>query len=145
MERREVATKKLKGLGDCRVASAGLDHFFDPEKVLAPSSVTEMASIIARARNKGQQVRVLGSGHSWSPIAVSDDILLSLHNYHGLVNLDKERKRVSVKGGTTIAELNEILHENGLALPNLGSVSSQTVAGAIATGKEWRMMERPRV
>ena len=116
-----------------------MDHFFDPEKVLAPSSVMEMASIVARARNNSQHIRVLGSGHSWSPVAVSEDIILSLHNYHGVVNIDKERKRVSVKGGTTFTELNEILHKNGLALPNLGSVSTPTIAGTIATGmKNWK-------
>ena len=119
-----------------------MDHFFDPEKILAPSSVMEMASIVARARNKSQHIRVLGSGHSSSPVAVSEDIILSLHNYHGVVGIDKERKRASVKGGTTFAELNEILHQNGLALPNLGSASTATVAGAIATGvKSWKVTE----
>jgi L-gulonolactone oxidase len=41
---------------------------------------------------------------------------------------------VTVPGGTTLAELNAVLAGVGLALPNLGDVDAQTVAGATATG-----------
>ena len=42
--------------------------------------------------------------------------------------------KVTVKGGTTLKQVNHYLNEQGLAMKNLGSISEQTVAGAISTG-----------
>ena len=41
---------------------------------------------------------------------------------------------VTVKAGTTLKQLNQYLDSRGLAMKNLGSISEQTVAGAISTG-----------
>ena len=41
---------------------------------------------------------------------------------------------VTVEAGMTLAALNAHLDARGLALPVLGSISAQTVAGALATG-----------
>ena len=41
---------------------------------------------------------------------------------------------VTVRSGTTIRELNAALDSLGLALPNLGDIDAQTIAGAISTG-----------
>src|SRR5205823_13963478 len=41
---------------------------------------------------------------------------------------------VTVQGGMTLARLNAVLAEHGLAMPNLGDIDRQTVAGALATG-----------
>ena len=50
------------------------------------------------------------------------------------VSLDRDGMEVSVKGGTTLKQLNRYLDDRGLAMKNLGSISEQTVAGAISTG-----------
>ncbi len=42
--------------------------------------------------------------------------------------------QVTVKGGTTLAEVAEYLEENGLALGVLPAILEQTVTGAISTG-----------
>lgn len=52
----------------------------------------------------------------------------------GLVSLDGELQQATFRGGTTLKEVNRVLAEHGLAMTQLGSVSDQTVAGAIATG-----------
>ena len=41
---------------------------------------------------------------------------------------------VTVKAGTTLKQLNQYLDSRGLAMKNLGSITEQTVAGAISTG-----------
>src|SRR5205823_11343599 len=41
---------------------------------------------------------------------------------------------VTVQGGMTLARLNAVLAAHGLAMPNLGDIDRQTVAGALATG-----------
>ena len=39
-----------------------------------------------------------------------------------------------MEAGITLAALNRGLQERGLALPNLGDIDAQTLAGALATG-----------
>ena len=97
-------------------------------------SKDEIVTLIKHAYDKKLKVRVLGSGHSWSPIATTDGVLISLYHYHGLVSHDVVKKQVTVRGGTTLAEINTLLDEQGWSLSNLPSVSDQTIAGAIATG-----------
>lgn len=91
-------------------------------------------AVVKSANDKGRRLRVLGSAHSWSPVAASSDLLLSLINYNGVVAMDERRMTVTVKGGTRLSQINAALSERGFALSILPSVSSQTIAGAIATG-----------
>ena len=51
------------------------------------------------------------------------------------MSVDREKMEVTVRAGTTLSELNVLLEEYGLAMRILGSISDQTVAGAISTGK----------
>ena len=105
-------------------------------------SKEEIVALIKHAYDKKIKVRVLGSGHSWSPIATSDVMLISLHNYRGLVSRDLSKKQVTVRGGTTLVEISELLEEQGWALSNLPSVSDQTIAGAIVTGLNYNYCVR---
>ena len=52
------------------------------------------------------------------------------------MSVDKVNHQVTVRAGTTLTELVELLHEHGLAMTNLGSIPFQTVAGAILTGTQ---------
>lgn len=97
-------------------------------------SKEEIVALIRQANEKKTKIRVLGSGHSWSPIATSDGMLISLYHYRGLVSRDLAKKQVTVRGGTTLVEISELLEEQGWAFSNLPSVSDQTIAGAIVTG-----------
>ena len=105
-------------------------------------SKEEIVALIKHAYDKKIKVRMLGSGHSWSPIAASDGMLISLHNYRGLVSRDLSKKQVTVRGGTTLVEISELLEEQGWALSNLPSVSDQTIAGAIVTGLNYNYCVR---
>ena len=97
-------------------------------------SKEEIVTLIKHAYDKKTKVRVLGSGHSWSPIATTNGTLISLYHYRGLVSRDSAKKQVTVRGGTTLAEISDLLDEEGWSLSNLPSVSDQTIAGAIVTG-----------
>ena len=55
-------------------------------------------------------------------------------NVQGVVRVDRDKMEVTVLAGTTLAELNVVLEEHGLAMKILGSISDQTVGGAISTG-----------
>ena len=70
--------------------------FFDPQKVESPSTKEKILQIVQYAIENGQRVRVLGSGHSRSAIALSDDVMVSLHHYNGVVDLNKQSKQVTL-------------------------------------------------
>ena len=97
-------------------------------------SKEEVVTVIKHARDEHLKIRMLGSGHSWSPVATSDGLIMSLYHYHGLVSHDLKKNQVTLRGGTILAEMNAILDGLGLALSNLPSISAQTIAGTIATG-----------
>ena len=69
--------------------------YFSHENLLVPSSKVEIADIVKSAALHGQKIRVIGSGHSWSGIAEPQDLLVSLHKFKGLVQIDKEKYEVS--------------------------------------------------
>ena len=50
------------------------------------------------------------------------------------VELDRDEMEVTVRAGTTLNQLNRFLNDQGLAMKNLGSISDQSVSGAISTG-----------
>ena len=107
---------------------------FNLEELHIPSSHDEIVTVIQEAYKNKKTVRVLAAGHSWSEVAQTQDIMLSLHNYSGLVNVDKKNLLVTVKAGTKLRKLSELLDEQGLAMINLGSVAYQSIAGAVSTG-----------
>ena len=100
-----------------------------------PSSHDQIVEVVKKAYDEGRKVRVLATGHSWSNIVQTSDIMISLCEYQGVINLDREKMEVTVKAGTTFDVINSWLDAEGLAFINLGSISTQTVAGAISTGK----------
>jgi L-gulono-1,4-lactone dehydrogenase len=80
------------------------------------------------------RLKVAGSGHSFSPIACTDGRLVDLSGYRRLLFADPDAGLVTVQAGMTLAELGEQLAALGLAMPNLGDVTYQSVAGAVSTG-----------
>ena len=90
--------------------------------------------LVQTAYRSGRKLRVLASGHSWSEIAQTDDIMLSTMNYTGLVAVDREKMLVTVRAGTKLSDLNTILDREGLAMATMPTITDQSIAGAISTG-----------
>lgn len=110
------------------------DQACTPAVLERPASRTEVAAAIERAANAGRVVRVVGAGHSFTDAALTSGTLLSLDRLDRVLDVDPESGQVRVEAGTTLHALSAALHAYGLALPNLGDVDVQSVAGATATG-----------
>ncbi len=95
-----------------------------------PTTVDELAAVVRDAAH----VRAVGGGHSWSPAIVTDDTLISLDRLRTPITIDRARRQVTAPAGMRLRALNAHLHRHGLALANLGSIDSQSLAGVIATG-----------
>jgi FAD-linked oxidoreductase len=102
--------------------------------VLTPATVDDVAAIVKEADATGRRVKAVGSGHSFTDIAVTDDQRLHLHRLSGLIAVDRTTRLVTVQAGMPMHKLNALLAECGLAVPNLGDIDAQTVAGAVSTG-----------
>lgn len=89
--------------------------------------------MVRKARESGRRLKVVGSGHSFSGIARPEEVILDLRNVSGIVEVDHVAKTVVVNAGTTISDLNLALHRHGLAMPNLGDVTYQSILGALST------------
>ena len=108
---------------------AGNVHFTARE-VARPRSVPELQ----RAVSGATAVRALGTGHSFSAIADSPGLLVSLRDLPRVVDVDTARSRVRIDGGIRYGDLAAALQGSGLALRNLGSLPHISVAGSCATG-----------
>lgn len=109
-------------------------HQWQPAEVCYPTSEQEVVAIVQKAATDCRKVRIIGSGHSFTPLCVTKDYLVSLDEYQGLISVDKDKRLATVKAGTKINALNLLLNANGLALENMGDVDVQSIAGAISTG-----------
>jgi L-gulono-1,4-lactone dehydrogenase len=105
-----------------------------PARWQRPGSTAEIALAIQAAAADGLAVHAVGSGHSFTPIAVAPGVALDLSGWTGIVAADTRTGLVTVRSGTRLRELNADLDRLGLALANLGDIDVQTVAGAISTG-----------
>ena len=98
-------------------------------ELIYPETGTGLADSI---RNAGK-VRILGSGHSWSGLCTGSEVLLSLDQMQQQPELDSRNELLTVSGGMKLKDISRWLDERGYALPNLGSIDAQSIAGAIAT------------
>ena len=81
-------------------------HFrYRPREFVRPTTEAEIVELVRHSR----RVRVFGSGHSFNSGLVSDDTLVSLNDYSGLVWKGPDKKQIAVKGGTRVRDVVELL------------------------------------
>lgn len=105
-----------------------------PLMMASPSSVDEVAAIVRFAREREFTVKTVGSGHSFTAIARAQDLQVDVSRLDGLLGVELSRNRVTLAAGTKLHRLPALLGPYGLALPNMGDIDRQTIAGATSTG-----------
>jgi L-gulono-1,4-lactone dehydrogenase len=110
------------------------DEACSPAHLVRPTSCEEVATAVEHARERGGTIRVAGAGHSFNDAVLTEGVLLSLERMNRVVELDRAAGLVRVEAGMTLKALSEELDQHGLALPNLGDIDVQSVAGAASTG-----------
>ena len=126
-------------------------------RMLQPGSVRELRELIRGCNeeqgkvNKSCQIKIVGAGHSFSPIAITDDdddgaigsrtsLLVNLDKLDRVLALPKSPRAgsppptVHVQAGIRVHQLNTVLLEAGWGLENTGAIAMQSVAGATQTG-----------
>lgn len=105
-----------------------------PRQVHAPASVSALQRTVASAAAAGLRVKAVGAGHSFTGIAEAPEVLLDLTRLQGLVRADPFTGQVTLLAGTRLHAVPRLLAPSGLAMPNLGDIDRQSIAGAISTG-----------
>ena len=85
----------------------------------------------------GLQVRAVGAGHSFTPVAASNGVHLHLDRlnaFERVVPQPDGTTHVTVGAGIRLGALNAELAARGLGMRNLGDIDKQSIAGAISTG-----------
>jgi L-gulonolactone oxidase len=109
------------------------DQRCSPAALVRPACAEDVARVLADAARAGRSVRAVGSGHSFSSIACTDGVMVSLERLAAVLDVDRATGLVRVQAGITIGALGRELARHGLALENVGDIDSQTLAGAIST------------
>lgn len=102
-----------------------------PAAVVTPGTVHELQDAVRAAPGR---VKPVGGGHSFTPIAATDGLLVRLDRLSGVEQVDRSARTATVLAGTRLHDLNLELWQHGLALSNLGDIDVQTLSGAISTG-----------
>ncbi|RAG87601.1 FAD-linked oxidoreductase [Streptacidiphilus pinicola] len=105
-----------------------------PSREVTPGSVAELAEAIGAAAADGLPVKAVGSGHSFTPIAATDGVLIRPDRLTAVREIDHKGGTVTVESGLPLSRLNQLLEHAGLSLTNMGDIMVQTVAGATGTG-----------
>jgi FAD-linked oxidoreductase len=104
-----------------------------PARTARPVSVDEVVDAVSGAADAGLAVKVAGTGHSFTDVACTSGLQLSLDRMNRVLHHDRESGRVTVEAGITLRRLNDELARLDLALPNLGDIAYQSLAGTMAT------------
>jgi L-gulonolactone oxidase len=102
--------------------------------VVMPGSSAELAQVMRDVARDGRSVRMVGAGHSFSPLVATDGVIVSLDKLQGIIEVDAQARVARVHAGTRLHALGDALAAHGLAMENLGDINVQSIAGATSTG-----------
>ncbi|KAK3935238.1 D-arabinono-1,4-lactone oxidase-domain-containing protein [Diplogelasinospora grovesii] len=105
-----------------------------PELFIQPQSQAEIEKVVNLARKCKRRITTVGCGHSPSDMTCTSSWLVNLDNFNRVVSVDKETGLCVLEAGIRLYQLCEELDRHGLAMPSLGSINEQSIAGAISTG-----------
>jgi L-gulono-1,4-lactone dehydrogenase len=111
-----------------------------PLRIYDAASQEGLQRIVVEAEAQRATVRAVGSGHSWSDVALTDGFLVKTEKLKAMLDLerdlldeDADSHLVRVEAGIKLRTLNRQLEKRGLALPNMGGYDAQSLAGVMAT------------
>ena len=104
-----------------------------PELYIQPHTIFELRKAVTVARRCRRRIVLVGCGHSPSDLTCTSSWLVNLDHFEEILDVDEETNVVVMQAGIRLHKLCRKLRQHGLAMPNLGSIDHQSIAGAIAT------------
>ncbi|MEN3040707.1 MAG: D-arabinono-1,4-lactone oxidase [Bacteroidia bacterium] len=107
---------------------------FQPKQVAYPFREEEISLLIGQAAEQKSTLRVVGAGHSWTPLIETQGTLLSLDQMQGVVSVWSKDGLVTLWAGTRLYKTLPWLWKEGYSMDNQGDIDRQSIAGAFSTG-----------
>jgi len=106
-----------------------------PDMVVLPHSSSEVAAVIAIARETGTPVTARGSGTGLSGACVPREggILIAFREMAAILEIDVDNQTAIVQPGVTLRQLDEATQACGLVYPVFPGESSASLGGSVAT------------
>ena len=86
----------------------------EPTTICIPKDIRELIEVV----KTHDKIRVVGAGHSFSPLAKTTDTLVSLDHLQGLIDHDPNKSEAKIWAGTRIYQLLKIFDPINQALQN---------------------------
>lgn len=139
-----IATAELQGRGADDIPFRATAHHIHrtwartfssiPELYIQPESLAEVEKVVSLAQKCRRRIVTTGCGHSPSNITCTSSWMVNLDRFNKIISVDAQSGVVVMESGIRLYTLCEELDRHGLAMPNLGSINQQSIAGAICTG-----------
>lgn len=116
------------------ITNFGGNVSFEPAHAYEPTTEAEVLDVLDR--HAGGTVRVVASGHAWSPATETPDAAVRVDALDD-IEVRREDGGVVVRagGGAVLRDIVEVVESRtDHTLPTMGGVLKQTIAGAISTG-----------
>lgn len=104
-----------------------------PELYIQPRSTEEIHKVVTLARRCRRRIVCAGCAHSPSDLTCTSAWLVNLDHFDKVLHVDVEKRIVTMQAGIRLHDLGRKMMRYGLAMPNLGSIDHQSIAGAIGT------------
>jgi L-gulonolactone oxidase len=101
----------------------------NPTAFVTPANLAELRAAV----RAGTQIRVVGSGHSFSGLVPTDHTLIRLFKLNRILSVDHDRQLVKAEAGIKLYEFNRQLWSLGYCLPSLGDIDRQAIGGLAST------------
>lgn len=110
----------------------GRNQSCSPNASLLPRSEEDVLELLRQFR--GHKIRARGSLHSWSRVAMTDDVSVDLSQLNFVkIAPNGDSACAEVGAGARIRDIIAQLNQYDLTLPSLGLITEQTIAGATST------------
>jgi len=102
----------------------------EPAELFIPESER---ALVQKLKSTTDKIRVVGGGHSFSPVVPSNEILASFKKLNNIIRYNNVTHTATIGAGAHLYNLTPKLHEMGLAFANQGDIDRQTLGGAVST------------
>lgn len=101
-----------------------------------PETLDELEKIVKEANESKSRIRPVGSGLSPNGIGLSRMGMVNLALMDRVLEVDKEKKTVTVQAGIRVQQLVDAIKDYGLTLQNFASIREQQIGGIVQVLRE---------
>ncbi|CAI9782828.1 unnamed protein product [Fraxinus pennsylvanica] len=109
-------------------------HEVQTRTFIQPETLEELESVVKDCNQNKQKIRPVGSGLSPNGIGLTRAGMVNLALMDGVLEVDKEKKRVRVQAGIRVQQLVDGIKEYGITLQNFASIREQQIGGIVQIG-----------